>query len=103
MTTNAEPNQVPAEVFNTVKIISLRAALAALEEDDAARNIRVGSEIAAIIAAGPFVVSAVLGYLIQNFINGLLGGYGSPEAAAEEITRELARATLNPDQIGRQE
>jgi hypothetical protein len=99
MTTPNPPQELPAamelppELFNAAKAVAPHAALAALEEGD------VGSEIEGIVAAGPAVVAGVLGYCIGNFADSIVRGFGGRVAAVDEITRELARATIRPDQI----
>jgi hypothetical protein len=95
MTTDHPPGvEIPPQLFNAVKIRALRAALAALEEDDTARQVGTASEIAGIIAAGPQLAAAVMGYPLGNFVNELGRGYGSTAAAVDEIGRELSRAVI---------
>ncbi|UXA04422.1 hypothetical protein KXD96_15435 [Mycobacterium sp. SMC-2] len=87
--------ELPPGLYDNVKAVALRLALADLTQDDElARQAAIRTELIGLYTASPGLLIGVVGYLLAHFTDGLIRGYGSRPAAVDEITKELAAAVL---------
>jgi hypothetical protein len=82
--------ELPPGLYNDVKAVTLKLALLALADDQAALR----TELLSIASASTGLLIGIIGYLLAQFADGLERGYGGKAGAIDEVTRELAAAVL---------